>query len=206
MGWYQERLMGSVLEFIMSRGIMMKQRAAVLEPVGGQVLEIGFGTGLNLPYYPAAVQRLTVLEPAVMLPETVQARLARAPFPVERLTLSAERIPLPDASQDYVVSTWTMCSIPDLSAALRELKRVLRPGGALVFIEHGRSPDGRIAAWQDRLDPLWSRAALGCHLNRPFDQYLRNAGFSVKDLEIFRLPKSPALFSETYRGRAEVLE
>lgn len=202
MGFYHERLVGSILEFIMSRGMMMKQRPKVLAPVAGHVLEIGFGTGLNLPLYPKHVEKLTLLDATQLVPETVEARLAGLPFPVERVFQSAERLPLPDASQDFVVSTWTMCSIPDLPGALNEMRRVLKPGGELVFVEHGRSSDPGVAQWQDRLDPLWSRIALGCHLNRPMDVLLRAAGFELHSLERFRLPKSPALFAETYLGRA----
>ena len=123
-------------------------------------------------------------------------------MPVELVEGSAEALPFADASVDTVVTTWTLCTIPDVAAALAEMKRVLRPGGALLFAEHGRAPEPKVARWQDRLDPLWSRLAGGCHLNRPIDRLLREAGFRVDRLRNFRLP-GPPTHNFMYEGRAE---
>ena len=170
----------------------------------GRVLEIGFGTGLNLPHYGPAVKSLVALEPK--LPEgyaPTQARIAAAPFPVERAALRADSsLPFDAGRFDAVVSTWTLCSIPRVESALAELRRVLRPGGRLLFVEHGRAPSERTARWQDRLNPLWSRIADGCNMNRPIDRLVDAAGFRLASLDRFR-HKGPGLLAQMFRGVAE---
>ena len=170
----------------------------------GEVLEIGFGTGLNLAHYGRGVKSLVALEPK--LPERfakLDARLAAATFPVERATLRADAtLPFDAGRFDCIVSTWTMCSIPDLPAALSELRRVLRPGGRFVFVEHGRAEAERTARWQDRLDPLWARLSDGCHMNRAIDRSVASAGFALVSLDRFR-NKGPAVLAHMVRGVAE---
>ncbi len=169
--------------------------------LSGEILEIGFGSGLNLPYYPPQVRRLLAVEPSDTAWKLAREAIEAAPFPVERLGETAESIPLPDASVDAAVSTWTLCTIPDAGRALREVRRVLRPGGIFRFLEHGRSDEPRVARWQDRLTPLQKRLAGGCHINRPIGRLLEGAGFAREEMETFyaRRPKSVFFF---YQGTA----
>jgi SAM-dependent methyltransferase len=148
------------------------------------------------------VTRLTALDVADLLPARTAQRLAAAPFPVERVRLTAERLPFPDRRFDCVVSTWTLCSIPDALAALRELRRVLEPGGRFVFLEHGRSDDPRVARWQDRLNPIQRRLGGGCNLNRPIDALIRDAGFAITRLDRYVIEGEPRLMASMYRGTA----
>ncbi len=179
-------------------------RAPTVGLAHGDVLEIGFGTGLNLPHYGPAVKSLVALEPNVSAeyPPT-QERIAGAAFPVERARLRADAtLPFEAARFDCVVSTWTLCSIPDLGTAFAELRRVLRPGGRFVFLEHGRADAERTARWQDRLNPLWVRLADGCNMNRPVDRLVEAGGFRLAELTRFR-HKGPGVLAAMYRGVAE---
>jgi SAM-dependent methyltransferase len=168
------------------------------------VLEVGFGTGLNLDFYPDKVSSLVGLEPNP--PEELAAldeRLARAVFPVERCRLPADtELPFDAGRFDCVVSTWTLCSIPDAGRALAEMRRVVRPGGRLLFIEHGRSDRASTARWQDRLNPLWARVTAGCNMNRPIDRLVEEAGFELVGLQRFRA-RGPGVLSHMYRGVAK---
>ena len=167
-----------------------------------RVLEVGIGTGLNLPWYnPTRVSRITGLDPALALHPRAQRRIAAAGLPVELVGLSAEQIPRPDASFDTVVVTYTLCTIPDPVAALREMRRVLVPGGRLLFCEHGRAPDAGVARWQDRLQPLWGPLAGGCHLNRDIPALLQAGGFASPDLQTRYLP-GPRVMTFNYWGQA----
>lgn len=186
---------------------MMRQmndlRPEVLAGVEGDVLEVGFGTGLNLPFYPASVRRVTGLDPnpADGL-EALEQRVAAAPFAVERCALAADgELPFDAGRFDAVVTTWTLCSIPDAPRALSEMRRVLKPGGRYVFIEHGRAPAASTARWQDRVNPLWRRIAGGCNMNRPIDELVRASGFELQGLERFR-HDGPSLLAHMYRGTA----
>ena len=202
MGFYARQVFPRLMEWSLGGDVPTRERVRVLRDVAGDVLEIGFGTGLNLPHYPRAVRRLTIVDDAALLPARVEARIALAPFPVERSQLSAERLPFDDARFDSVVSTWTLCTIPDVAAALREVARVLRPDGRLVFLEHGRSDDPGVARWQDRLNPVQNVMACGCHLNRPIDALIAASPLALVDLDRYALPGMPRLFGEMYRGTA----
>ncbi len=173
-------------------------RHRIIDAAEGEVLEIGLGSGLNLPLYGAQVRRVIGLEPSAALLR--RAAAVQAAVPVTLLEGSAEAIPLDSASIDAVVTTWTLCTIPDADAALSEVRRVLRPGGVLLFVEHGRAPEPGVARWQDRLDPLWTRLAGGCHLNRPIDALLVHNGFRLDRLQTSRIP-GPRTHTFLYEGR-----
>jgi ubiquinone/menaquinone biosynthesis C-methylase UbiE len=192
---------GSLMDLLMSRKAFSAQRADLLKDVGGEVLEIGFGTGLNMPHYTPKVTRLTVIDPAAFLPKRVAARVAASPFPVERVQLSAERLPFEDHRFDYVVSTWTLCTIPNVTAALREVCRVLKPAGHFVFLEHGRSENVGTARWQDRLNPIQKFIGGGRNLNRKIDDLITVAGLHIQRLDRYHMA-GPRPWTEMYRGIA----
>jgi SAM-dependent methyltransferase len=174
----------------------------LLTSAEGDVLEIGLGTGLNLAWYPQRVLRLRAVDPAPLLPARVAKRSAAVSFPVEITRLSAERLPYDNHSFDYVVSTWTLCTIPDPVQALQEVRRVLKPTGRLLFLEHGRSDDARTAAWQDRLNPLQNVIGCGCNLNRRIDRLIGKAGLHIVQLDRFVMEGVPRIGGELYRGVA----
>jgi ubiquinone/menaquinone biosynthesis C-methylase UbiE len=177
-------------------------RPATLERAEGAVLEVGFGTGLNLPHYHPGVKSLAALDPLEGLEERISARIAAAPFPVERFALRADgRLPFEDARFDCVLTTWTLCSIPDAATALREMHRVLRPGGRYLFVEHGRSDHAPTARWQDRLNPAWRRFSDGCNINRSIDRLVSDAGLELLEVDRFR-GRGPRILAEMYRGVA----
>lgn len=170
----------------------------------GEVLEIGFGTGRNLPHYPSEVQSVWGLDPMTTAGVgPVERRIEQAPFPVERAALRADnQLPFDAGRFDCVVTTWTLCSIPDPQAALREMHRVLKPGGLYLFIEHGRARTESTIRWQDRLNPMWNRFTDGCNINRPVDQLVEQTGFELTSLDEFK-GKGPRLLSHLYRGIAK---
>ncbi len=202
MGLYARHIFPRVMDWTLRRPRFQRERQQALAAVGGEVLEIGFGTGLNLRHYPSGVTRLTAIDVADLLPARTGQRISAAPFPVERVRLTAERLPFPDARFDCVVSTWTLCSIPDALAALREVRRVLAPGGRFVFLEHGRSDDPRVARWQDRFNPIQRVIGVGCNLNRPIDALVRGAGFAITRLDRYVIEGEPRIMAEMYRGMA----
>jgi ubiquinone/menaquinone biosynthesis C-methylase UbiE len=203
MRWYARTVFPRLMEWALGSESCSAERRRVLAPVRGEVLEIGFGTGLNLPHYPAGgITRLTILDPVEHLPARVAARIAAAPFPVRSVRLDAERLPFEDAAFDAVVSTWTLCTIPDPVAALREVRRVLRPAGVFRFLEHGRSESPSVARWQDLWNPLQKVFACGCHVNRTIDALVAASGLVVTELERFVLPGEIALMGSMYRGSA----
>src|SRR6185295_12812515 len=177
-----------IMEWALGSETCSAERRRVLAAARGATLEIGFGTGLNLAHYPPAVTSLTIIDAADLLPDRIAGRIAAAPFPVTRARLDAERLPFDDASFDTVTSTWTLCSIADPVAALREIRRVLRPDGAFLFLEHGRSDEPSTARWQDWWNPAQRVVACGCNVNRPIDALVRAAGLTVRDLDRFLLP------------------
>ena len=182
---------------------MNPMRPETIGEAEGEVLEVGFGTGLNLEYYGPAVKTLVGLDPLdVSEVDSVQERIRRASFPIERRSLRADGgLPFDAARFDTVVTTWTLCSIPEVGRALREMRRVLKPGGRYVFIEHGRADAESTARWQDRVNPLWSRVCDGCNINRKIDRLVEDGGFQLARLERFRA-KGPGLVAQMYRGVA----
>jgi ubiquinone/menaquinone biosynthesis C-methylase UbiE len=177
------------------------RRAKVCQGLHGRVLEIGFGTGLNLHHYPAEVTEILVVEPSESAMRLAQPREAAAPARVERIGRDGARLALPDRSVDCVLSTYTMCTIAAVDAALREIHRVLKLEGALHFLEHGRAPTESVRRWQRRLHPVHSRIAGGCHLDRPIDDLITHAGLMIRELET-GYGDGPRPFSYLYRGRA----
>lgn len=177
-------------------------RRELLASSRGCVLELGIGTGLNLPHYPETVTELHAVDPAQLLPKTIAARSARLSFPVRLQKGTAETLPHADQRFDYVVSTWTLCTIPNPVLALQEVGRVLKPGGRFLFLEHGRSDNRTIAAWQDRLNPIQNVIGCGCNLNRQIDQLMTQAGLRITWLDRFSMNEVPRLGGEMYRGTA----
>lgn len=185
MGLYAERVLPRMINVVcgMKSGAPLRQRACA--GLHGQVVELGFGSGLNVPFYPAAVTHVHAIEPADLGWKLADKRVAASSVPVERSGLDGQSIPLPDDSCDTALSTWTLCTIPDVGAALRELRRVLKPGGTLHFVEHGLAPDERVQRWQRRLEPMQKRVAGGCHLTRQIPDLLTDAGFTITELDVF---------------------
>ncbi|MGQ0555840.1 MAG: class I SAM-dependent methyltransferase [Nitrospiraceae bacterium] len=177
-------------------------RQMLLASTKGEVLELGIGTGLNLLHYPHTVRNLYAVDPSALLPNTVLARRTRLPFPVDIQKGTAEALPHADRLFDYVVSTWTLCTIPNPVLALQEVGRVLKPGGIFLFLEHGRSDDRTIAAWQDRLNPIQNVMGCGCHLNRQIDRLITQSGLTIAHLDRFSMQGVPRLIGEMYRGTA----
>ena len=196
---YERRVFPHVLEFAMRA--LGELRAPTLAEASGEVLEIGFGTGLNLAHYPAGVAKLVTADPMEALPERVRQRIAEAKFPVEIHHLPADRtLPFDAGRFDTVTMTWTLCTIAEPVAAVREMRRVLKPGGKLLFIEHGRSDDAKVARWQDRWNPIQNVVACGCNVNRKIDALVEQGGFRVGSLERFVAEGAPRMFAEMYRG------
>jgi ubiquinone/menaquinone biosynthesis C-methylase UbiE len=177
------------------------RRAKVCQGLHGRVLEIGFGTGLNLHHYPAEVTEILVVEPSESAMRLAQPREAAASAPIKRIGRDGARLALPDGSVDCVLSTYTLCTIPAVDAALREVHRVLKPDGVLHFLEHGRAPTESVRRWQRRLHPVHSRIAGGCHLDRPIDNLITHAGLMISELET-GYGDGPRPFSYLYRGLA----
>jgi len=199
---YRDVIFPRLLDLMMSQRRLMECRRAALAEASGDVLEIGFGTGLNLSCYPTGVSRLTVVDPARHLPAKVEKRIRQVDFPVERAYLDAARLPFDGGRFETVVSTWTLCTIPDVEQALREVVRVLAPGGKFIFLEHGRSADEQIARRQDRWNPVQKVVGCGCHLNRPIDRLIESAGLGIERLDRFTMPGTPAILAAHYTGIA----
>jgi ubiquinone/menaquinone biosynthesis C-methylase UbiE len=201
MSFYQRRVLPCLVHLAMRQKQLLPFRRRVFGEAEGRILEIGVGSGLNLPLYGSAARAVIGIEPSPELLRMARRRAAGISVPVEFLETSAEAIPLDAGSVDAVVTTWTLCTIPDAPRALAEVRRVLKPGGALLFVEHGRAPEPGVARWQDRLDPLWSRFAGGCHLNRKIDDLVSGSGFRIDRLEHARM-SGPRTHGFLYEGRA----
>ena len=201
MGFYARCVLPRLTDLAMRNTALRAERASIVPRAEGFVLEVGVGSGLNIPFYGAAVRRLYALDPSAELLRMARPKADQVPFPVNFLQHSAETIPVAAGTFDCVVTTWTLCTIPDPVLALVEMRRVLRPDGRLIFVEHGRSPEPTIARWQDRLTPLWRRIAGGCHLNRPINQLLVRAGFEVAEMKTGYIP-GPRVGTFLYRGIA----
>ncbi len=196
---YRRRLLPHLINFSMQRMNNAGERRGVIKKAAGVVLEIGCGSGLNVPLY-TNVTKLYALDPSRKLWELGHTRVKAAPFPIEFIEASAEKIPLTDGTVDTVVSTWTLCSIPNPERALTEVRRVLKPGGRFLFLEHGASSKRAVAKWQERLTPVWSRIAGGCHLDRKPDTLLAQARFTVPYVRTH--PRGFFGLSHTYTGFA----
>jgi ubiquinone/menaquinone biosynthesis C-methylase UbiE len=200
-GLYGDQILPRLINVMLGGAEFRQVRARVASGLEGDVLEVGFGSGLNVPHYPSGVRQVLAVDPATVGRTLAARRVAASPVPVEYVGLDGGHLPVESEGVDHVLITWTMCTIPDIEGALGEIRRVLRPAGALHFAEHGRSPDAKVARWQDRLDPIQGRLAGGCHLNRPIDRLLADAGFATTRLDNYYL-SGPKFFGYMYEGVA----
>ena len=202
MGLYSRYVLPRVIHVTCSASPNMRQRQKLVPSARGRVLEVGIGTGLNLPFYdPDHVEEVVGLDPAPAMTELATEAASAAPFPVSFVSAGAEEIPLESDRFDTVVLTYTLCSIPDHQAALREMARVLEPDGQLLFCEHGLAPDASVRKWQNRVDPLWRRLGGGCHLNRDIPDLIGRGGFQITGMDTMYIPGwRPACFN--YWGAA----
>jgi ubiquinone/menaquinone biosynthesis C-methylase UbiE len=202
MSFYEDRVLPHLMNLAMNTQGVRDERHRCLEHVAGDVLEVGFGTGLNLPFYPSAVTKVVGVDPSATSARLARKRIAAAPFPVEIVGLSAERLPIADESASTIVSTFTLCTIPDIGQALREMRRVFAPGGRLHFVEHGRSDDETMRRWQRRLNGFQQTVFGGCHLDRPIAELIEQEGFHIERLENAQLQGTPKFAGYLYRGVA----
>ena len=201
MSFYRDRVFPFLTNLAMRNRRLLPYRERVLSAAEGRVLEIGIGSGLNLPFYPARVSEIVGLEPVPRLAAMARRASGHSPFPVFFVEGSAEAIPLDDSSVDTVVTTWTLCSVPEVERALGEMRRVLKPGGRLLFAEHGQAPEASVRKWQDRLTPAWKYISGGCHLNRPIGALIENASFNIEVLETGYM-QGPRPMAFIYEGHA----
>jgi SAM-dependent methyltransferase len=201
-GVYAERVVPRIMNVACGSKQSLPLRERVCAGLHGQVVEIGFGSGHNVPFYPATVERVAAIEPSELSWKLAQDRLAASTVTVEQSGLDGHSLAFDDDSFDAALSTWTLCTIPDPLLALSEVRRVLRPGGSLHFIEHGLAPDANVQRWQRRLEPLNKRVAGGCHLTRPILDLLGTAGFSVEQVEVFYEAGAPKALAADSLGVA----
>lgn len=203
MSFYDQKILPYIIDFACSSGPMMKLRAKLVPKARGKVLEVGMGSGVNLALYDAAqVEKIWGLEPSHGMRERAKKNLAKSTVEVDWLDLPGELIPLEDNSVDTVLLTFTLCTIPDWLKALEQMKRVLKPDGQLLFLEHGLSPEQSVANWQNKLTPMWSKCFGGCHLNRSTSECLQTAGFTIESLDNFYLEGGPKFASYMAMGVA----
>jgi SAM-dependent methyltransferase len=200
MGVYEDRILPRCIDVLLGKP-MEGTRARVAAGLSGEVLEVGFGSGRNVPHLPSSVTRLLAVDPAVVGRRLASERIGASPVPVEFVGLDGQSLPIEDESVDHVLVTWSLCTIPDVDRALGEVHRVLRPGGSLHFVEHGRSPKASAARWQDRITPAWRRVAGGCHLNRPIPELLVAAGLTVERLDSYTAG-GPEIVGRMFEGLA----
>lgn len=205
MSIYEKYVLPKLIDLVMRNKVAGAERARFVPLASGTVLEVGAGSGLNIPFYGSKVRRLYALEPSLELWQMARSRARNASFPIEFLAAPAESVPLGDMTVDTVVTTWTLCTVRNPAAALAELRRVLKRDGQVIFVEHGRSPDRAVLAWQDRLNPLWKRVGGGCNLNRKIDDLIIAAGFCVTQIER-AYSRGPRPFSYLYKGLAQRLQ
>jgi ubiquinone/menaquinone biosynthesis C-methylase UbiE len=198
---YEKYVLPRLIHVGMRNRVAAAERRKFIPLASGTVLEVGVGSGLNLRFYGPQVQKLYALDPSLELWKMARQRVRKAPFPVEFLAVAAECIPLEDMSIDTVVTTWTLCTIPNPRQALTEMRRVLKPEGRLIFVEHGHSPDSGVLAWQNRLTPVWKRIGGGCHLNRQIDDLIADAGFDITQIER-GYSRGPKPMTYLYKGFA----
>jgi ubiquinone/menaquinone biosynthesis C-methylase UbiE len=203
MGFYDRHILPILLNGAMSAKPISYQRRKVVPRAEGRVLEIGFGAGHNLPYYDASkVMKVWALEPSREMRARAAERLKLSPLDIEFLDLPGEEIPLDDASADTVLVTYTLCTIPDVMRALSGMRRVMKPGGKMIFCEHGEAPDESVRRWQRRITPIWKRIGGGCHVGRAIPKLIRDAGFAITDMETMYLPGTPRFAGFNYWGSA----
>lgn len=202
MGFYQSQLLPRLQNKVMDSKDRRKVRARVCSALRGDVVEIGFGTGLNAPHYPDVLHRVAAVEPSSLCMRIAEARITAASAKVELAGLNGETLDLPSDEFDAALSTWTLCTIPDVGAALAEIRRVLKPGGALHFVEHGRAPDARVARWQARIEPPWKHIAGGCHVTREIANLIQRAGFQLDSVQNYYINGEPRVFGYTFEGVA----
>ena len=200
MGFYNDVILPRLCDFAMRNKRLVPYRERVIGAAEGRVIEIGIGSGLNLPFYRPVVKEILAIEPAPKL-VTMARRAPRPEIRIKFIEASAEAIPIEDHSVDTVVTTWTLCTIPQAATALAEMRRVLRPGGRLLFVEHGLAPDASVRRWQDRLNPAWRRISGGCNLNRPIHSMIESAGFQIDRVETGYMP-GPKPMAFIYEGSA----
>jgi SAM-dependent methyltransferase len=202
MGVYGEHVLPRIVDLTCGMKVAEPLRRRVCDGLAGEVVEIGFGSGLNVPFYPAAVDRVAAVEPADLGWKLAEARLRATSVRVQRSGLDGASLPFADDSFDCALSTWTLCTIPDVAAALSEIRRVLKPGGSLHFVDHGLAPDERVRRWQHRLEPLQKRVFGGCHLTRPVVDLVRTAGFTITELDVFYEEGAPKALGASSLGTA----
>jgi ubiquinone/menaquinone biosynthesis C-methylase UbiE len=203
MGLYTRYILPRLLNAAMSTKPVRYQRTKVVPRAEGRVLEVGFGSGHNLPFYDATkVSHIWALEPAKEMRERAAERVAASPIPLEFLDLPGEQIPLEDEAADNILITYTLCTIPDVMAALGQMRRVLKPSGRMIFCEHGEAPDENVRKWQRRLTPAWKKIGGGCHVGRQIPKLIADGGFRIEDMETMYLPGTPRFAGFNYWGSA----
>ncbi len=202
MGFYKEKVLPHILNKAMDTKVEREIRGRVCEGLHGQVVEIGFGSGLNVPHYPPDVTKVLAIEPSQVALRLAEPRIAESSAAIDAAGLDGQHLDLQSEEFDGVLSTWTLCTIPDIAAALAEARRVLKPGGTFHFVEHGHSPDANVARWQARIEPLNKRLVGGCHMTRAISDEIERAGFLVKELDNYYAKGAPKPWGYEYEGRA----